>query len=354
MPITNINGVGLSVAVLLAHDNYDYDNRKNAISATTLLKSVKQVALQVQVKEAGGESLDIDVTDLVASRTGSATHDALEHVWLKGHYKSAMRSLGYQKDIIEAIKVNPASDELVKGDIPVYVEIRGEIEVDGTIITGKFDFVGDGKLEDLKNTIEWVVVKTLKELKGYRSIMDSKEPMMRKIELIYSSCPKVFAYIMQGSIYRLIHGDIITKKYMSIQFIIKDFKKYNSNKDDYPNMNPYELKLDLFPTKDVLEWIRIRVAKIKASALMEQKDMKPCTKSELWSDPSKWKYFTKPDSKRAYRAFDNPEDAYEMCESRGSGIVKEVIGKPKACLYCANRFVCEQAAGYIRQGLIEV
>ena len=352
MPITNINGVGLSVAVLLAHDTYDYDSRENAISTTTLLRSVKQVAIQIQQKEAGGERIDIDVTDLVASRTGSATHDALEHVWIKGHYKSAMRKLGYQKDIIEAIKVNPASDELVKGDIPVYVEIRGEIEVDGTIITGKFDFVGDGKLEDLKNTIEWVVVKTLKELKEYRSILDTKETMLHKIESIYSNCPKLFSYVMQGSIYRLIHSDIVTKDYMAIQFIIKDFKKYNVSKDDHPTMNPYELKLDLFPAEAVMEWVRLRIAKIKAAALMEQRLMKPCTQTELWSDSTKWKYFTKPESAKAYRVFDNPTDAYDLCESRGSGIVKEVIGKPKACGFCPNKLVCEQATIYVRQGLL--
>ena len=354
MPITNIKGVGLSVAALLAHDTYDYDSRSNAISATTLLKSVKQVAIQLQTKRAGGESIDIDVTDLVASRTGSATHDALEQVWLKGHYKAAMRILGYSKKAINAIKVNPASDELYEGDIPVYVEIRGEMEIGGSIVTGKFDFVGDGKLEDLKNTIEWVVMKTLGELPEHKQIMKSGSSMNHKIEQIYEKCPKLFSYIMQGSIYGLLHSEIITKDYMAVQFIIKDFKKYNIGKPGYPDTNPFELKLDLFPADAVHEWLRLRIAKIEAAFNVKQKDMKPCTRTELWADPSSWKYFSKPDNKRATRAFDNAQDAYDMCEDKGVGIVREVRGTPKACNYCSNRFICDQAAGYILEGLIEL
>ena len=45
MELTNEQGIGLSMAVFLAHDDYDYDARANGISATGMIKPVRQTIL---------------------------------------------------------------------------------------------------------------------------------------------------------------------------------------------------------------------------------------------------------------------------------------------------------------------
>jgi hypothetical protein len=53
MQLTNDQKIGLSMAVFLATDNYDYDPRPNCISATGLLKPPRQVVLSKRVDTAG-------------------------------------------------------------------------------------------------------------------------------------------------------------------------------------------------------------------------------------------------------------------------------------------------------------
>jgi len=50
--------------------NDEYDHESDTISATTLLKSPRQVALQ----ERHTDKIELDISDLVASRFGTAIH----------------------------------------------------------------------------------------------------------------------------------------------------------------------------------------------------------------------------------------------------------------------------------------
>jgi hypothetical protein len=47
---TNNTGIGLSMAVYLATDNYDHNHDPRTISATTLIKSTKQIILGERVR----------------------------------------------------------------------------------------------------------------------------------------------------------------------------------------------------------------------------------------------------------------------------------------------------------------
>ena len=49
MIITNNHGISLPLAVWLLHDDYDYVKDENYISATSLLKSTKQIILSKRI-----------------------------------------------------------------------------------------------------------------------------------------------------------------------------------------------------------------------------------------------------------------------------------------------------------------
>ena len=46
---TNKNNVSLALAVFLMYDEYKYDDRSNAISATGLIKPLRQLVLSKQI-----------------------------------------------------------------------------------------------------------------------------------------------------------------------------------------------------------------------------------------------------------------------------------------------------------------
>ena len=73
---TNESGISLTMAVWLAHDSYDNDN---TLSATKLIKPIKEVILADRIKP--GEIVP-DIQGLVASRMGTAIHNAVEDAWM--------------------------------------------------------------------------------------------------------------------------------------------------------------------------------------------------------------------------------------------------------------------------------
>ena len=68
---TNKNNVSLALAVFLMYDNYEYDERPNAISATGLIKPLRQLVLS---RQNPALLKTVDIADLVATRMGSAIH----------------------------------------------------------------------------------------------------------------------------------------------------------------------------------------------------------------------------------------------------------------------------------------
>ena len=78
MQITNNHEISLPMAVWLLHDEYDYIREENYISATSLLRSTKQIILSKRVPS---ENREADVTDFLAARFGHAVHDSIEKAW---------------------------------------------------------------------------------------------------------------------------------------------------------------------------------------------------------------------------------------------------------------------------------
>ena len=144
----NQTNVPLAISVWLATDNYDLQEvPENTISVTTLLKPTKQIILSQRVTVEQGV---VEISSKLKSAMGSALHDSMERAWLNP--KEALKSLGYPAGVIKAIKVNPDPDTVTEDDIPVYIEQRESMVIAGVNVSGKFDTVFDGQVEDYKST----------------------------------------------------------------------------------------------------------------------------------------------------------------------------------------------------------
>ena len=146
---TNNTNIPLSMAVWLATDSYDYSDDPNQISATSLLKPIRAIVLARQNKELDKVA---EISGLVASKMGTAIHDSIEASWLSDKLQDTLKALGQSDKVIKRIKVNPLPEELEEDTIPVYMEQRVSKDLLGFKISGKYDFVINGRLEDYKTT----------------------------------------------------------------------------------------------------------------------------------------------------------------------------------------------------------
>lgn len=316
---TNNAGIPLSMAVFLAVDHYDYV--PGVISATSLLKPVRQYVLARRVP--AGANIP-DVEDLISSRMGTAIHDGVEKAWLK-HYQQAMRDLGYPQKIIDRIRVNPDPATVVEGDIPVYMEIRSFKEVNGVKVSGKFDFVGNGALEDFKST------------STYTWINDTKDE----------------DYVLQGSIYRWLNPDIITSDIFTIQFLFTDWSRAMTFRDPkYPPRRMMPRKFQLMSLADTEAYVINRLNQIAQYIDAPDDAIPECTDKELWRNDPEWKYYKNPKNKvRATKNFDNEAEAIARWQADGgTGEVVKIPGQVKACLYCPAYPVCKQKDRLIDSG----
>jgi len=317
---TNRANLPLSLAVWLTHDTYDHDERSNHISATSILRPVRQTVLAARVSE---EDRTTDVTEVAASRMGSAIHDMIESAWVTNH-KHNMARLGIPERVISRVRVNPSADDLLENPdiIPVYLEQRSEREIDGFIVSGKFDFVGDGRLEDFKSTGTYTYLNKTNDAK----------------------------YILQGSIYRWLNPDIITRDEMAIAFIFKDWSQAKANASkNYPKTPMLEYVLPLKSSTETEGYIRNKLSQIKQYADAPEDQIPECDSEDLWRKPTVWKYYKKPEAKRATKVYTSSAEAYAFANMNG-GFVKEFPGSVGACKYCDAFTVCTQKDRYLASG----
>ena len=322
---TNQAGVPLSRAVYLATDNYDYSNDPKTISATSLLKPLKQLVLAARVPQ---EQSLVEVNNLVQSRMGSSIHDGIERSWING-YKRAMVSLGYPQKIIDRVLINPNNDELYEGCIPVYLEQRSTREIAGRSISGKYDFVGEGRLEDFKTTGVFTYMNNTKD----------KD------------------YILQGSIYRWLNPKIITQDQMAIQFLFTDWSAALSRQNpNYPQARTVQKLYQLKSLPETEHFIVSKIRLIDKYWNAPEEEIPACTDEELWRSEPQWKYYRDPKkTTRSTKNFDNKQEAYlRMAQDGNVGVIVEVPGKAVACKYCPAFPVCKQAQALIAAGDLDI
>jgi len=318
---TNPYGISLPLAVWLMHDDYDYDDRPNVISATSLLKPTRALVLSYQNK---GLDKTVDIMSLVPSRMGSAIHAIAEQAWTdRVNVSKAMSALGTSK-LGEITIINP--DKPVKeSEIAVYVEQRHETEVGDYIISGKYDLVVDGTLSDYKSTSVWTYVFDSNALK----------------------------YTQQGSIYKWLAPDRITDNKIDIQFIFTDWSSSQAVRDPkYPQTRVMTKSYPLWPVEQTDKYIKDKLESITSLLDKPQEELPQCTSEELWESKTVYKYYKNPaKTARATKNFDSMEEANSrLLDDGGEGTVLTVRGEVKACRYCEVSDICEQARNLINQG----
>jgi hypothetical protein len=328
--MTNKTRVALSIAVWLADDEYDYIDIPNYISVTTLIKHPRQIILGMRLPKSTSEGRVMDVADAMARKLGTAIHGSIEDVWLH-RYKENLNKLAYPEHIIDRILVNPAPEELFEDCIPIYMERRSFHTQGKYTIGGKFDFVGDGILEDFKST-------------GTYS---------------FTSGSNEWKYRLQLSLYRWLNQDIITNDIGKIQFIFTDWSSLDAmvkTKQGYPPTRMYEHKVRLMSVAETEVWVRQRIAEIDMLMDVPEAELPLCDAQALWQDKPVYKYYKNPEkTQRSSGNFPTYAEAQIKWITDGRvGIIKEVFGEAKGCRYCDAFGLCSQKDTLIANGNLKI
>lgn len=285
MKFTNKHNLPEHICAWLGFDEYDY--QPGTISATTLIGPARAWAL----KQIHSEELEMDYSDMLALRYGTAIHDSLEKVGVYG-----------------------------EGD---FKEKRFFAQKNGFTISGKPDALINGVIRDNKSTSVWKII--------HGEFED---------------------YIKQLSIYRwLLHkNEIDAADYAYIDFFFTDWKKSDAAKGgNYPQLRYQEQKIQLWTLEETESFLERRLAEFSFALSV----LPECTPEELWQDPAKYAVYKSKNSARAYKLVDTAAEARNVADSVG-GIVEYRPAKAKRCEYCTAAPFCEQCQKLKEAGLADV
>lgn len=322
--ITNNAGYSLSMAVWLAHDDYDGPSADapegELISVTTLLIPTRVFVLQQRLPE--GTAIP-DITDRIAARMGQALHADIERTW-RLHYASSMRKLGMSQKMIDKIRINPETVE--PGEIPVYLEQRFYRVFDGVVISGKFDEIINGQLNDTKTT------------SSYAYIGGNNEN----------------SYVKQLSAYRWINPGKVTNEVANINHIFTDWQRSQTYQNpNYPKHRVTEVSYELQSERETERWIKAKLDEIRANVDLPEPKVIRCTPEEMWMSDPQYKYYADPakaaEGGRSTKNFDSKQAAmtHMATKGKGKGAVITVPAEPKRCQkYCPVYEICTQKDEY--------
>ena len=320
----NDSNIPLTMAVWLAAD-YGYDLKYDPMvySATDLLKPIKSLILTREIKNQSLPTETVDISEMAPARLGTAVHTAVELAWVKNH-EEAMLELGYPYALIERIRINPEIAD--PAYVNIYIEQRTLKQVGKYGISGKFDFVIEGRVRDVKTT------------KTYNWINGSNN----------------HKYMMQGSIYRWLNPGIITDDWMSVDYAFTDWTPLQAQANkDYPPSRILSKDLELLPIQIVDDFVHERLALIEDLTGKPQSQMPACTPEELWQDPPKYAFYRKATNKKSTKNCDTRAEADALNAAIGNtGVVVERKATPKFCIYCDASSICLQADNFRAAGLL--
>lgn len=320
---THVEDVPLALGVFLASDSYDYNSDPHTISATTLMKPIRQIILPGRVP--AGMGLPV-LADMMNNRMGAAIHDGIERAW-KDNYDRAMFAMGYPSSVVDRIRINP-TDQLLKSEpdiIPIYLEQRLTRRFGKWNISGKFDFVGEGRVQDFKSTSVWT----------YKNQVNNDK------------------YALQGSIYRWLDPKLITQDQMDIHYIFTDWKQTMSRVDpNYPKKRFHTQSFNLLSMPETESFIRQKTIQIEQFFDAKEEDIPLCSDEDLWRSEPQFKYYKDPTKVgRSTKNFETRQEAIIRLQADGNvGMVKEVPGQVTACKYCPAFAVCSQKDQLIASG----
>lgn len=322
MQYTNKAGLPLSIAVWLATDDYEHQADPDTLSVTTLLKPIRQIVLAKRAKAVGAEK-EVDVSDLIASRLGTAIHDSLEKSWFDPG--KALARLKLSQKVKTNLVINPTPEYLEANPdaMPIFIEQRSFKKVGKYTITGKFDIVMMGQVEDYKSTGVFSWIKKSNEEK----------------------------HKMQGSMYRWLNPDKITSDVMGINYIFTDWSKVRAQGKDYPKSRIVQDLIPLHSIDVTDDFVKNKLKQVDYYAQLPEDKIPYCTDEDLWRRPTVWKYYAKPGLVRSTKNFEDFHEASKYLHEQGSvGHIKEVKGEVLACNYCAAANICTQREQLIEAG----
>lgn len=321
MVFTNRANVSPFLAVWLAINEYKVDSRPNVISASTLIKPLRQVVLARKYKDLSKQA---DISDLVNSRMGTALHDSIEKAWNQDPeiIKEILSKFGIATAMLDKIKINPELSSLAPDDIPIWIEKRHEKEVTSKygntyIISGQFDAVVNYRVFDNKSTSVWTH--------------------------IYGSNDKKYAE--QMGVYRWLTPDMIKDDLGQIEHIFTDWSGVKALQDkQYPQARILSKTLPLMSVADVEVFVQNKVDNIDYYLSQDDEKLPLCTDEELWREKDIYKYYKDPSkTARSTANFETEIEANSRMLSDGSvGMVVKHAGGVKACKYCSVQNVCSQ------------
>lgn len=317
MKYTNKNNLPFALAVMLATDKYKHSSDPKTIGVTTLMGSPRSVIL---TKRIPAHEQTVDISQLLASRMGTALHDALEAAWLNPELNDVLESLGIPARVRDKVRVNPEKHD--PDMINIYLELRTEKKINGWTVTGQLDLVINGRLKDLKST---------------GTFKFNKE----NIE-----------FVQQLSIYKWLNPEIVFDEEGDILFWFKDWNKFSALKADYPSQPLVEQPYTLLPLATAEAYVAKKLALLDEHENTPMADLPRCTRTELWQAPPKYNYYGSPENVKASKSFDNLIEANNWKLGKGKGLIRVIEAEPTKCMWCAASRTCDQAKGYVAQGIL--
>lgn len=321
MSVKNATNIPLSLAVWLTTDTYDYNPDPYTISATSILKPIRELVLARSIPS----SPDSEISDFIASRLGTAFHESIEQAWLNKP-EEAMKKLGFPERVISLLRVNPKDND--EDFFDVHLEKRSKKKLGRWTVSGKFDQVVNGKLEDNKSTMVYNYIHQGNALK----------------------------YTQQGSIYRWLNPELITDPFLQINYLFTDWKGHEVSKPNYPPHKIHTQDFELMSLEDTERLIQSKLNMVDHFESLDQSVLPHCTPEELWQKDSVFKYYKDPNKRaRSTKNFTSLADANLRLVADGTvGTVYEQKGEIKYCKYCSANSVCTQKDQYILDGLLKI
>jgi hypothetical protein len=284
MKITNKQNLPAPLVALLSR-NY-YSKGASQYSVTELMSPPKIRRLREQYDE----SMEIDVTKMIASQLGTFMHGKLEAKEVEGYHN----------------------------------EERIFTEIDGVVISGAIDLqqVVDGG----------VIIIDYKFVKAW-SVKQGKTDWETQLN--------IYKWLVE-SVKR------VPVKGLQICAIIKDYAPYDVS-EGYPEAEAIMIDVPMWDAVKTEAYVRQRLEMHRHARMAHDfgEELQPCSDEERWMTETV--YATKKDGRKsAIRLFKTLEEATELAEKE-KGYVETRKGEPKRCTgdFCGVSRWCSQYQGEI-------
>jgi hypothetical protein len=237
--------------------------------------------------------------------------------------------LNVPKDVRDRIVINP--EKLEDWMIPVFMENRNARRLGKWKVTGMYDFVIDATVEDHKTCGNYA----------------------------YISQSSVGKWTQQGSIYRWLNPELITKDHMMINYLFTDWSKATAmQRKDYPQTRIIQQKVELLSIEKTEQFLTQRLTQLENLEHVPQDMLPRCTSEELWQNDPTYKFYADKNKvgARSTRTVKTLAEA-QLIQSgkyKGEGVIVPHQAEAKYCLYCSGRPICTQADELIQAGLLRI